>query len=279
MRIYSGTCVQDIKLFPTPGTTYQSFGWLKKGMRIEGDKVELFNWLRIVKINGQVVSRETWASKRYIFGAWVDIPEIPPKPTPLPVPETLGEQLWQAKHDYQRGDLWRTNLPEVYRVYPYQEILLIPERIMLWRHLNPKMSDDKFCALLGNHVAFTNRTGFPGRRNVIKGEDMDQKDPALNPALFCGGACFYGDSDNINLILRNVIDVRKPLPTVQEVLEKHLYFVALNVVGEYTSRFPQGGGEDVLVPLFVEVDYPYVPISDLIKLPNGASVPSPYRFA
>lgn len=182
--------------------------------------------------------------------------------------------LWRVKHDIERGALWRPDLPEVFRLKPDHSILLDPARQWLWKNINPKLSRENWRKLLGNTLAFTNGTGFPGHADYVNGLEMGSGLPRMDQARICGGAVVTGKVIGDKLWVAGV-DTRKPLPSAEYVMRRRwLYFY--NVTARASGnigRFPQGDGIDTFTPLFMSTDC-YLLLSDLVKI-NG--IPSPYK--
>lgn len=185
--------------------------------------------------------------------------------------------LWRVRHDVETvAGNWRAGLPEIFRLYPLHDVPLSESAQRLWRNMNPLMTDKKWSAVLGNGIAFTNRSGFPGHHNYILNEDITKPDPYFDQARICGGATViekYRDGDRIYI---ESIDVRKPLPTVEQVFEKHLFFDA-TLAGSWIGRFPQGDGERVYVPLLTAMDGVYL-LEESLQLWTGADYPNPYTI-
>src|SRR5690349_15315699 len=50
-------------------------------------------------------------------------------------------------------------LPEVYRLFPSHQIPLNKACQLLWRNINPELSNPRFASLFGNTLAWCNGTG------------------------------------------------------------------------------------------------------------------------
>ena len=194
----------------------------------------------------------------------------------------IPAQYWRVSHD--KLPLWRVMLPEVFRLSPGHHVVLSEAAQWLWRKLNPQLTDEQWTLCLGNTLAFTNGTGFPGHRNYITGEEPNARDPRFDQARVCGGAILKERYVADGRLYFEAIDTRKPLPTVDYVMEHpYLWFEAVNIAesgGKPVIRPLKGGwGLPVYVPLLVAVDEPYYPVELCTKLPEGAAVlPSPYSY-
>src|SRR3990167_7691535 len=77
-------------------------------------------------------------------------------------------KFWRVKHDPERPGCVRQIVldkgtrPEVYRFSPDHATVLNCTWQKLWKDLNPALSGEKWSSLLGNALAWTNNTGFPG---------------------------------------------------------------------------------------------------------------------
>jgi hypothetical protein len=188
--------------------------------------------------------------------------------------------FWRVNHD---RTMWRPNLPEVFRISPMHHVLLTASVQWLWRKINPQLTDEQWTLCLGNTLAFTNGTGFPGHRNWITGAEPTSRDPRMDQARFCGGTILKERFVRDGNLYFEAIDVRKPLPTPDYVMEHpHLYFEAVNIaesLGKPVIRPLKGGwGVPVYVPLFVAQDA-YYPVELMTKLEPGATVlPSVFAY-
>lgn len=170
-------------------------------------------------------------------------------------------------------------LPEVYRAMPSHETTINCDWLWLWRKLNPELSDEKFCTLLGNTYAFTNRTGFPGRKNCILRIDMSANDPAFHAPLICGGALLKGREESGYLLIEGML-TRNPVPTAEWVLERPwLWFYGVSINTNGVNRYMNKLGVDgqphpIRIPILTE--YPIkMPLAWLDRLPLGFIPPNP----
>jgi hypothetical protein len=191
--------------------------------------------------------------------------------------EPPGPQLYRVKHDVEtaKGN-WRDGLPEVHRLVPDHHVVLDGELQFLWRLMNPGMTDAKFCKMLGNKLAFTNGSGFPGSYNAILGEDLTQPFPRFDQARICGGAVVHGREVGDYLYIET-IDVRLPIPSAEYVMARPWLRFDAVLAGDVIRPFPQGEGKPVYVPLLSAVDGVKLPLWKLQKW-EGATLPNPYKI-
>jgi len=198
---------------------------------------------------------------------------------------------WRVRHD--DPPLWRKNLPEVNRILPFHAVPLNEGAQWLWRNLNPQLTNEQWRRCLGNTLALTNGTGFPGHADYVNWLDLDMPDPRFDLARVFGGYVLREKWVAGNNMYFEAIDVRKPLPSVQDVLDNHLYGEAVNIDDHVTPTgtvpivrpFKSNWELPVYVPLLVAVDEPYYHIvperneehAGLEKLPAG-EFPSPFRY-
>ena len=171
----------------------------------------------------------------------------------------------------------------------------------LFRWGAPSLPEDlaktRWTSLYNTDKAFTNFVGFDDenpRANYITGEDLNYPDPEWDKHRICGGAALQGDrietvthynymtkrNETNPVLYFNYIDVAQPLPTLQEVIDKHLYFDATICYQYRTGMFPNGIQselgiyEPTLVPLFGKnpVFWP------LKYLQEFAEIPDAYKF-
>lgn len=135
---------------------------------------------------------------------------------------------------------------------------------------NPLFTGGKFRSTYNYWRAFNNGNGFQNpadpRADYVNRLSLDKPLPKMMKAIICGGMFIRGEVVGNELVCRpgvHGIDVSKPMPTIAEVMEKNWYFVATtaNQRGDGTwvvNNFPQGGGQNVLIPYFLKepVKYP-----------------------
>jgi hypothetical protein len=149
------------------------------------------------------------------------------------------------------------------------------------RH-NPAFTPSNWRAVYWDGRAFTNGNGFdaPGdpRADFVNDRDVNDPLPRLMKAIICGGMFIRGEVQGLNLYCTpgvSGIDVSKPMPTVDEVLERNWYFTAVTA-GDVIHQFPQGGGLPVLIPYFLIVPVVY-PLTWFERWESGA-LPDPLRI-
>jgi len=191
-------------------------------------------------------------------------------------------QLWRLYHDIERGPLWRWRVPEV---FPIGSVPVTLDRAwqLFTKALNPDMTPTKWRALFRYNTAFSNfgngydyPDGTP-KPDYINNVDLNATGKLrLDKVRVCGGALVTGTVSGTNLIV-DVLDGNAAPPAVEDVAIWHK-FVALNVVNETTlSRFPQGDGADVWIPL-VSRETVKIPLAQLAKVDMTKPLPSPYMI-
>ena len=205
---------------------------------------------------------------------------------------TLEEQaerpLWRVKHDVERPKgLWRPRLPEIFRIEPDHHVVFNAAMQWLWYRLNWYLSGIEpldWRKLGGNALyLFNGGHGFPGHADHVNGIELNRPDPRAPQMLICGGAIVTGRVGDGKLYLDG-IDTRKPLPSVEEVIERKLYYTNVTVQADGSiGRFPQGDGRDTFTPLFYgnstwdEDEQAYLFLSDLDFILPGERIPSAYE--
>lgn len=177
-----------------------------------------------------------------------------------------------------RGAVLDSNkgMPEVYRLDDQQTLLDCGWQ-RLWRAINPKLSDGTWGSLLGNSLAWTNRTGFPGRYNCITGEDFGQKNPAFNSSIVNGGAVLKCTVQGDSLLVNNLMVDSTP-PPAEEMLESPwLWFWGTTILPSGKINYMVRKGTDglmypVRVP-FVTESPVLIPIEWMHKLPLNSPIP------
>jgi hypothetical protein len=188
--------------------------------------------------------------------------------------------FWRVNHD---TSVWRPNLPEVFRLFPHHNVVLTEPLQKLWRNLNPQLTDEQWTLCLGNTLAFTNNTGFPGHRNYVTGAEPNAKDPKMDFARVCGGTILKEKYVRDGMLYFEFIDTRQPIPPVDYVINHpYLWFEAVNIAesaGKPVIRMFKGRwGVPVYMPLLASQDV-YYPVELLTKLPAGIAVlPSVYEY-
>jgi hypothetical protein len=166
-------------------------------------------------------------------------------------------------------------MPEVYRVYPLHHVILNCSFQRLWRDLNPELSDKKWSTLLGNGLAWTNNTGFPGHYNCVTGDEKpkvitDAAFPRFDQFRLCSLAKVTGTITNGFLWLDTMLTT-KPAMRAEDVLKiEHYWYYgrSVNVRGEtnYIMRPGiDGRFHKVRIPVLASVPV-YIPLNELIEL-------------
>ena len=158
---------------------------------------------------------------------------------------------------------------------------------------NPSMQAQHVSALLGNAKAFSNGTGFPGRKNFIVNVDLDKNEfPRFDKSRTCARSIFTGRKDG-DFLIPEMLDGTQS-PPLAEVINPRthpwLFFTANNISpGGSIFPFANGGLYDwspdpikpfSYLPHVVEFESGRnpvrIPLSNLVQLSPGSRVPSPY---
>jgi hypothetical protein len=164
-------------------------------------------------------------------------------------------------------------LPEVYRLEPDQQTSLDCDWQKLWKDLNPMLSKRTWSTLLGNALAWTNRTGFPGRHDCINNTDIDSPFPAFDAPRVCGGAILKGVEQGDYLLIESLLKDNR-VPSAREVLSKRwLWFYGTSINPEGQVNLIMKPGIDgtyypVRVPLITKNPVK-LKLNTLHKLPIG----------
>jgi lysozyme len=235
-------------------------------------------WMKLDDTNPETVKGKWVAVRKPGGDTFIKIDPQPTSPGPgLPLP-----QLWRVKHDVEMGELWRTNLPEVFRLEPLHSIPLNREWQLFTKALNPTMEPKKWRALFAYSRAFTNngagydRPGDSPKADFVNGRDIKSiRMPAFDQPRICGGALVTGRVEGNRLWL-SYIDASKSPPDIADV-RLWQKFCALNVTANGISKFPQGGGADVWIPLIARIPVS-ISLSKLEKLDMSKPLPDPYKI-
>lgn len=248
-------------------------------------------------------------------------------------------QYYRVPHDIERYNVnlndkatgmlyigWRTGpvrsvviqnnvpLPEVFRLLPDHQTPLYDRWIRLWRAINDELDDDHFCRILDNALFLTNKTGWPGRRNIILGRDLDNGFPAFHAPIVTGGAIFAGTETRslaqgirdtfaglrmaaetgvvqglhgyiiaslteTNVLKIDNLRVSDPAPTKEQLLaQRHLWFegTAVTPSGRVNNMVKKGidGQMKKIRVPFITKEPVYVPLGWVHKLDPGFIPPS-----
>lgn len=183
-----------------------------------------------------------------------------------------GDENGWAREIYRDGYRVMEPFPEVYRLNPDHHTVLDCHWQRVWREMNPALSDKRWSALLGNGLAWTNNTGFPGHRNCITGEDADKPFPRFDQARVCGGALLHGRREGNRVWIETLLVGDKSL-TASQILERPwLWYTAVSVSPDGSTQFITRPGLDgmnypVRVPLLTSLPV-WLPYDELIPLTN-----------
>jgi hypothetical protein len=207
------------------------------------------------------------------------------EPVVLPtLPEPVRPQLYRVKHDAELSlGIWRTGVPEVFRLSPWHGIPLNKEWQEFTYKLNlPGLTPEKWRVLYDYRRAFTNNgAGYdwngnvPPKQDWVNMRDLTATDlPRFDGPRICGGAVVTGRVEG-SLFWLNYLDANGPPPAVENVRpwEK---FCATTVTATGVGKFPQRGGMDVIIPLIARQPV-YLPMSNLQKW-DAEELPDPYRI-
>lgn len=203
-------------------------------------------------------------------------------------------QLWRVPHDVERYNLDAGDFryagkrvgvvrkeirdagvarPEIYRCTPDHTTPIGEAHQWLWRNINPELSGDKWRSLLGNYLAWTNQSGFPGRHDFVNNKDVNESLPNFHASLVNGGWVFEGEEDGNKVWINNLL-ISDPIPNV-------VAFLASRKWSYGTSVIPKTGNINIITRLGMDGNYKqvripfltkrrvYLPKDELHKLPNG----------
>lgn len=207
-------------------------------------------------------------------------------------------QLWRVPHDIERYNVdlddWRYSgtkwgvvrkeirdagvaRPEIYRVYPDQTTRIGEKHQWLWKNINPELSKLKWRTLLGNELAWTNGTGFPGHRDYVNRMDLDLGYPTFHAPLVNGGMILEGVEDG-NIVWIKSLLTSDSVPTEDELLKTHMWSWGVSVIPRdgsinYITRLGVDGiYKKVRIPL-ITAQKIWLPKDELHKLPYGFEPP------
>lgn len=219
--------------------------------------------------------------------------------------------LWQHKDDPELGaaapERVRIPTPQVYTLH--EKAMAVTEQWQYFiRAINHNMNLKKVSAIFGSRRAFCNLKGFndpqhPPRADYLLRENLDGKDPEFDKIRTCGLSVMTGQEREGELFVA-MLDGSKPPPLkegrsyperVQDInvddylfipqTHRHFFFAAniINRRGE-TVPFPNGAFYDwtgdgrpyTWLPHVSRFEVRY-PLANLMQLPAGAAIPSPYK--
>jgi hypothetical protein len=195
------------------------------------------------------------------------------------VVEPVRPPLWRVLHDAEMGELWRSYVPEVFRLSPWHGIQLNRQWQEFTYAINqPGLTPEKWRVLYDFRRAFTNNgagydwnSNIPPKQDWINMRDTTAADlPRFDGPRICGGAVVTGRVDGGWLWL-DYLDANQPPP--QDVKPWHK-FCAVNVRPDGISKFPQRGGLDVWIPLIGRQPLA-IPLENVVRW-TAEELPSPY---
>jgi len=199
---------------------------------------------------------------------------------------------YRVKHSPEPGARITPNgMPEVDPSLNIVSIRFTKEmQLLSWEvmhTLNPTITKNQWRAVFTTHRAYTNQNGFGDdvpRADYVNGLDLDGELPRLMKAIIAGGAFVRGVMSATELTVTpgiGAVDSRVPMPTAQQVMDNHWYFMATtakyNAEGEWrVNDFPQGNGGPVAVVFFLNAPARYT--ASWFQNWNGDSLPDPYKL-
>lgn len=208
-------------------------------------------------------------------------------------------QLWRVPHDIERynvdEDDYRyagarvgvvrrtirisgTSRPEIFRTYPDHTTPIGEGHQWLWRNANPELSGGKWAGLLGNTLAWTNQSGFPGRRDYVNRRDMTQGLPNFDAARVNGGQILEGIEDGDKVWLKSLL-TSDPIPSVESFLGSKLWAWGISISPSgniyHINRLGMDGTlKRVRIP-FLTKQMVWLPKNELHKLNMNEPLPLP----
>ena len=224
-----------------------------------------------------------------------------------PVTPLASVPLWQHKDDHGVFDDVRGCAP-CPAVFPMHEsrVTITKQWQFFIRAINPGMSLQHVAALFGPTKAFTNRPPDDKRANYLQDGKQSRPDPEFDKVRTCALSVMTGVVSGDELIV-TMLDGSEPPPLkegrsyperVEDInpddylftpqTHRHFFFAA-NIIkrdGKIVP-FPHGAIYDWTNDGKMYSWLPHVkrakfevryPLSNLIELPAGAPIPSPYKF-
>lgn len=191
-----------------------------------------------------------------------------PQPQPQP-----GVRRWRALYPWEGGNDVPDGMPAVLPALRWHAggyIKYIPPiefnkqlQFLSWflmSRLNPSITQRQWAAVWAGDRWGTNGNGWDNsaepddqRRDYVNDRYQGYPDPKLMDAIIFSGSIYGGDEDEHHVILRpgvHGVDVTRALPSVDEVIARGWYMLAVNNTRP-GSPFPQGNGGPVAVPIFL----------------------------
>jgi hypothetical protein len=184
----------------------------------------------------------------------------------LPMKYSGWRVLHKAEGGYQKTPL---GMPEV--IPPNNPVAVaMTEAIQrmsysLMTTMNAAITPALWSKVHDRNIAFTNyqswgldeNTGeYHRRANFVMGVDQSQELPKYDKAQrLCGGQFVRGRVVNDKLVCVpgvDGIDVRYPLPSVAQIIERNWYLFAVSYHATRVEHFPQGQGGPVAIPFIFD---------------------------
>jgi hypothetical protein len=167
--------------------------------------------------------------------------------------------------------------PEIFRVNPDHTTRLGEGHQWLWKNINPELSNMKIRTLYGNYLAWTNQSGFPGRRDYVNRMDMDKGLPNFDAPRVNGGQILEGVEDGEKVWLKSLL-ITDPIPSTNSFLESGMWAWGISISPRgniyYINRLGiDGTYKKVRIP-FITAQRVWLPKNELHKLSQG-ELPNP----
>lgn len=186
-----------------------------------------------------------------------------------------GARIGKVREEIRNAGVAR---PEIYRVDPDHTTKIGEGHQWLWKNINPELSNLRWRSLLGNALAWTNGTGFPGHRDYVNQKDLDQGYPTFHATLINGGWVFEGEEDGDRVWIKSLL-ISSPIPKAEDFLKTRMWSYGTSVIPRdgsiniITRVGIDGGDKKVRVP-FLTTQRVYLPKNEVHVLPKGF-IPSP----
>lgn len=165
-------------------------------------------------------------------------------------------------------------LPEVYRFEPFYSLVLTENLQLLWKAINPEISNDKWWSLVGDGLAWCNEGAGHSqahpKADFVSRKRLDYKPPSFDIIRYCGGAQFKSKWTDEKRIGIETINIYEKLPTPTELLyKKHLWYYGTSISPtgriQYIMRMGLDGQlKKVRIPLYTSQDV-FIKKSELHK--------------
>lgn len=195
--------------------------------------------------------------------------------------------LHQAEGGYDRNPL---GMPEVIPPKNPRAIEMTREiqemSFALMQHFNPKITGKVWRKVHLWDKAFNNFTGFGDKkkphRDFINDKDPKAPLPKYDKAQrLCGGQFVRGEVRGKKLICVpgvHGMDSRKPMPTIDEIVENNWYLFAITLFSKpgRVGHFPQGKGDPVAIPFIFDREIEFD--LDLLDKWEADELPDPLKM-